>query len=289
MITKLTSTVPQNIKNVPPAAYLDRCWPFIGKSRVQELLKKRELRVNGEKSDGTTALKGGDTVTLYLDGRYDTSLNVFFDDGNVLALVKPAGLPVDTDADGIGEDTVLSRLHLSHPDARLVHRLDTDTSGVMLAANNEKTEETLVNLFRNHLLVKHYSAEAVGHFSARHADLKAWLVKNAGTATVRVSNAKTAGAYDIETIYTVLGEKNVNGVTVTRLDVEIPTGRTHQIRAHLSHIGHPLMGDDKYGDRAVNKKLKTDKVTLSCRSIAVKDVPEAGAYAGRSFVCPEEG
>ncbi len=283
MITRLCSRVPQGIKPMPLAAYLDRAWPLLGKTRVSALLKKRQAKVNAGRADADAVVGEGDEVCLYLEGEYDTNLTVKYDDGFAVAFIKPEGLPVDVDAQGIGEDTVLRRLRLMYSTARLVHRLDTGTSGIMLAALTDEAEEYLTRLFSEHLLEKTYLTRVVGHVPWKTVTLKGYLVKDAKNAHVKVSKEKLPGGLYIETRCQALVRQETMGVRVTTLKVEIPTGRTHQIRAHLASIGYPVVGDDKYGDRFANKKLKEFSPRLSCRSIRVTDVPEAGRYAGYRF------
>lgn len=286
MINKLISTVPDSVKELPAAVYLDRSFPLLGKNRIRELIRTRQLRINGERCGEGAVVRGGDEVCLYAEGVSDRTIRILYDDGNILSFIKPAGIPVDTDGDGIGEDTVLSRLRSSYPTVRLVHRLDTGTDGVMLAALNDNAEKELTGLFRNHGLVKLYSACVLGSMPKKHEELRAFLVKDSAASKVHVTGKRQPGALEIETIYTVRKEVTVKGQTLSYLTVEIPTGRTHQIRAHLSHIGHPLLGDDKYGDRDLNKKLKAAKMQLTCCEIRVK--PGRGVYSGFVFALPEE-
>lgn len=283
MITKLTSIIPDSVNALPVETYITRAWPYAGKNRVRELLNKKQVRVNGEKVTADASVRAGDELTVYYDGRYDFSLEFLFDDGCVMAFVKPEGLPVDTDENGVGEDTVLSRLKRTYPNARLVHRLDTGTGGLMLAANNEKTEALLTEAFKEHLLTKQYEALVWGKMPMRHERLTGFLEKDAKTSRVRITGKKTADTKDIETIYTVLEELEIKGHDVSRLAVEIPTGRTHQIRAHMAHVGHPLVGDDKYGDRTLNKLTNAKDPVLKCVKITMSGDERLGIYAGKRF------
>ncbi|MBQ3763175.1 MAG: RluA family pseudouridine synthase [Clostridia bacterium] len=283
MITKLESVVPEGIENMSAAAYLDRAFPLLGKGRISRLLSERQLRVNGEKTGAGSSVNGGDTLALYVDGGYDRSLKLLYDLGGLVAFIKPRGLPSDADENGIGEDTALSRLKLIHPGARLAHRLDAGTYGVMLAATDAETLALLEDLFRQHLLIKRYSATVVGRMPKPHDALKAYLVKDAASSRVRVSDRRVQNALEIETDYFVRRSYAKNGIELSRLSIVIPTGRTHQIRAHLGHVGHPLLGDDKYGDRSVNRLLGVSAVDLRCDEISIKSVPEAGIFAGMRF------
>ena len=271
------------------AAYLERAWPMMGLNRVRKLLREKQVRINGVRSGEGSTISAGDRITVFYDGEYDFSLHFLYEDGFLTAFIKPDGLPVDKDRESIGEDTVLTRLTRMHPDARLVHRLDVFTSGVMLAALNEEAEAFLRGAFENHLLIKRYKACAVGKMPQKSDTLNGFILKDETKAFVRVSDkAEGPGALPIETRYTVIREENRNGATISYLDVEIPTGRTHQIRAHLKHIGHPLLGDDKYGSRAVNRQLNAARPQLVSAEIRFKNDPAAGKYAGMGFRLPED-
>ena len=288
MVTKLSSVVPDDVKSMPVREYLKRAYPTLGSGRTVRLINEKQFRINGEKTQPDTCVNGGDEVILYADCKYDLSLNMIFDDGRLAAFVKPAGVPSDADNLGIGEDTVLKRLRLCNADARLVHRLDTQTSGVMLAAYDDETEQLLVNGFRRHLLIKTYYALCLGGFSNPTGSIRSFISKDNNAARVSVSAIDNENGLEARSDYRVIKTFVKNGITLTLTEVVIQTGRTHQIRAQLSHIGHPIIGDDKYGDYEANKALGIHEMCLSSREIGFCDSKELGAYAGKMFICPKE-
>ncbi len=284
MTSRFESKVPSGVSRMSAAEYIARAWPLLGKQRVNRLADARQLKINGERAGGGASVSGGDELLFYLDGTYDTSLKIIFDDGGLMVFIKPRGLPTDADDRGIGEDTALTRLKKLNPDARLVHRLDAGTEGVMLAAANDETETLLNALFSRHLLTKQYSATVIGLMPQPRDELKAFLTKDAKNSLVSVSGKKRPGALEIVTSYIVKNSFSERGVDLSRLNIFIPTGRTHQIRAHLSFIGHPLLGDDKYGNRLINRRLGASETDLSCCEISFPELPEAGKYAGMRFI-----
>ena len=288
MITKLESIVPGIAGKMSVESYVGRAWPMLGQNRVRNLLKNRQIKLNSTRITEESFVTAGDRIVVYMDGVYDMSLQILYDDGFVMTFIKPYGLPTDKDSDEIGEDTVLSRLKRIHPEAALAHRLDVFTSGIMLAAVNQEAEAFLRNAFEEHLLQKRYFACAIGRMPHKKDTLTGFLIKNATDALVCVSDERKKGSLFIETSYTVVREEQHNGIPVSYLAVEIPTGRTHQIRAHLAHIGHPLLGDDKYGDRAVNKRLKVQRPVLKSKMIRFDNDIRLGKYAGAEFDLPEE-
>lgn len=287
MITVLKSLVPAGIKGMTVERYIARAWPLLSAGRINTALSEKQLRVNGVKS-GSAEVNGGDEICLYIDGKMDFSLEVLFEDDRLIAICKPAGLPVDTDESGIGEDTVLSRLRIHCGNAYLVHRLDAGTSGVMIAAKDEIVKKQLETMFEAHCFEKTYRADVLGRMPAKQQTLNAFLLKDAASSKVRVINTRKAGAKDICTEYRVISEITVGNEVLSKLFVTIPTGRTHQIRAHMAFIGHPLLGDDKYGKRDINKKLKAKGIHLRCVELRINRQDILPEYSGMRFTCGED-
>ena len=280
----IRSVVPDAAPEMTVARYISRAWPLLPAYAARDAFKKRDVKVNGERADANRLVRAGDEVRAYIpDSLAPEPLSVAFADGFLIAFVKPCGLPVDADADGIGEDTALNRLRALFPDARLAHRLDAGTGGIMLAAANGDAEERLKRAFSDHKIEKRYAALALGRMPRRQDTLTAYLEKDARSATVTVRPRAGGGAKPIETQYRVTEERTVRGVTLSELDVRIPTGRTHQIRAHLAYIDHPLAGDDKYGNRAVNRQLGLTEPCLWCRSLEIRGAPGLETYDGMRF------
>ena len=288
MVTKLSSIVPQAVTDMPFREYLRRAYPLMGSGRIVRLVNAKQFRINGEKAQPDASVNGGDEVVLYADFMFDRSLDTIFDDGRMVAFVKLAGLPVDADNLGIGEDTVLSRLRLVNPCARLVHRLDTQTSGVMLAAYDDDTERLLVYAFKQHLLKRTDYALCAGRFSRSTGSIISYISKDSSAARVTVSRYETENGLQAKSEYRIVKEYSKDGINMSLLEVTIETGRTHQIRAQLSSIGHPIIGDDKYGDHSTNKTLGIREMCLASREIRFGSDTALGSYAGKSFICPKE-
>lgn len=280
----IASMVPDQVKEMTAARYLSRAWPLLLSHAVRDAFSKKDVKVNGVRALPDAPVRGGDRVEVYLPARLEPApLEVLFEDERLLAFLKPIGLPADVDQDGIGEDTVKTRLLRHCPTAHPVHRLDTGTGGVMLAAKTDEAEAALHAAFAGHRIEKHYRALALGRLPKKSETLKAYLLKNAKDARARVVDNLLAGALPIETRYEVLRTRTAAGLVLSELDVVIPTGRTHQIRAHMSHIGHPLVGDDKYGDRNANRRLSVAGICLWCRSLEIRDEKNFPEHAGRRF------
>ena len=281
----LTHIIPDGAPEMPLERYLKRAWPLAPGHALRALLKRRDVRVNGAKQGGDALVKGGDTLTIYDGGDWlEPMPDILWTDERLIVSVKPQGLPVDADRDGIGADTLLTRLQRRWPGARLCHRLDAMTGGIVLAATDADVEARALEAFRDHRgLKKEYHALALGRFERSEGSLRAWLKKDARNSRVQVLHRDAPGARPIETRYRVGAPC---GEGLWHVALEPVTGRTHQLRAHMADFGHPLLGDDQYGDRAANRRWPGVRLCLwHERLIIARDTPLA-EYAGRVFECP---
>jgi 23S rRNA pseudouridine955/2504/2580 synthase len=246
--------------------FLMRHFKTVPRSRVYRLLRKGEVRVNRKRVDAEYRIREGDEVRLppvRIDageepGRPSTSLlelierAVIYQDKHLLVIDKPAGVAVHG---GSGMSFgVIEALRASRPreTLELVHRLDRDTSGCLLVARDRTTLTALHALIRNGGMHKTYLGLVAGSWQLGTKRIDAPLAtdnRQHGERHVRVA---AAGKDSVSVFKPV----QFFGALATLMEVDIPTGRTHQIRVHASFAGHPLLGDDKYGDRERNAELK---------------------------------
>src|SRR5271154_6153238 len=246
--------------------FLMRHFSRVPRSRVYRLLRKGEVRVNKKRVDAEYRIAAGDEVRLppvHIDrteepGRPSTRLREFieraviFQDKHLLVIDKPAGVAVHG---GSGMSFgVIEALRASRPreTLELVHRLDRDTSGCLLIARDRATLTALHALIRSGGVHKTYLALVAGSWQLGTKRIDAPLAtdnRQHGERHVRVA---AAGKDSVSVFKPV----QFFGSLATLMEVDIPTGRTHQIRVHASFAGHPLLGDDKYGDRERNAELK---------------------------------
>ena len=276
--------VPRGLGPMPLEKYLRRAWPLLPGRVLRDALKKRDVRVNGVRSGGDATVRGGDELTLYLSDEWlAPEPEILWTDERLIVAVKPQGLPVDADRDGVGADTLLTRLERHWPGARLCHRLDAATGGIVLAAADDAVYGQAFEAFKAHGVRKRYHALAFGRFEKPEGTLKAWLLKDAKRATVRVLHTGAPGAKPITTNYRA-GEAAAPGLY--HVFLEPVTGRTHQLRAHMADFGHPLLGDDRYGDRAANRRYPGAKLCLWHERLAIPDDSPLAGYRGRVFEAP---
>lgn len=274
--------VPVGVAREELSRYLRRAWPLLPGHVLRDLLKRRDVRVNGARSGQGVQICGGDRLEIYGAQRFfEPEAQVIFDDGHLMAAIKPQGLPSVPDRDGVGADTMEARMRRRHPQAQLCHRLDTATGGVLLAALDEETYLRAFEAFKQHALRKRYRALLCGCPDSAELTLRAQLLKDARRGTVRVLDAPAPGSREIITRVCCLGEA-APGLWAAEL--EPVTGRTHQLRAHMAHMGWPILGDDKYGNRAFNRSRGfSQRLCLWCEWMRFLPDGPMGSYAQVEF------
>jgi 23S rRNA pseudouridine955/2504/2580 synthase len=239
--------------------FLLRICKGVPKSHIYRVLRSGEVRVNKGRIDQTYRLAEGDTIRIppiriaekAASSAPGMEFNILLEDSSMLVIDKPAGVAVHGGS-GVSYG-VIEQLRASRPDAKfleLVHRLDRDTSGILLLA---KKRSALVNLheqIREGQLDKRYLVMVHGDWQNQRQHIKLPLFKyntSDGERRVRVQ----ADGLASHTVFTLLRKYGPYAL----LEAELKTGRTHQIRVHLSSSGFAILGDDKYGDFALNRAL----------------------------------
>lgn len=233
------------------------------------LLKAHDIRVNGVKVGENLPLRAGDEVTYYLTPAQENrkAFSLVYEDDNIIIIDKESG---------VNAEAVYSALS-EKGETYFVHRLDRNTEGLMVFARTNEAYEELLWAFRDGRVEKIYHALVFGRMPKRHSVEEAYLEKDAVRAQVRV-NAKKGEK--IVTEYEVMEEKD----DCSLLKVTLHTGKTHQIRAHLAFLGHPVVGDNKYGDHKKNALLHVARQRLLAKELAL-DCGGCLAYLkGKRFI-----
>jgi 23S rRNA pseudouridine955/2504/2580 synthase len=270
--------------------YLTRHMKGAPRSLIYRILRTGQVRVNGRRTKPDYRLVEGDRVRLpplHREPQAETkqpskslrefvAASVIHEDRDLIVINKPSGVAVHG---GSGQSFgVIEALRAVHPELReleLVHRLDRDTSGCLLVAKRRAVLRDLHALLRERAMTKTYLALVLGRwpFGAKTIDLPLKTnLKQGGERVVRVH------AEGQEAVSTFTPMQHF-GKLATLLSVSIGTGRTHQIRVHASHAGHPIAGDDKYGDREREKALKDyglQRMFLHAQTLSFRrrDMPE---------------
>lgn len=269
-------------------ACVRRFLPELPQPVVRESFRRRDVKLDGRRVPPDARVRGGQTVAVYCMEQAAAPVDVVYEDADVLLVNKRAGISVTPD-EGTGAcliDLCHRHLLLSDPGAqppRPCHRLDNPTSGLCLLAKNARAEEILLAAFRDRTLDKRYTCLVRGVMKPPAATCRAWLCKDAANARVSIHDAPLPGAKPIVTAYETL-----EAGPVSRLSVLLITGRTHQIRAHMAALGHPLVGDDLYGDRAFNRQQKARRLMLCATSLTLDTSGALPRLDGRTFAidCP---
>lgn len=238
------------------------------------LLREREIRVNGVRVSADIPLHAGDEVKYFLTPARDLkpAFITVYEDGNVLVADKESG---------VNSEAVFAALS-ERGETYFIHRLDRNTAGLLLFGKNPQAAAELLRLFRDRSVQKTYLAVVLGSMPSRHAIERAYLKKDGDGARVFVSNAPIGEP--IVTEYEVLETH----AETSLLKVTLHTGKTHQIRAHLAFLKHPVAGDEKYGNSAFNRAHSLTRQQLVAKQLSLQSNGFLNYLNGKTFISARE-
>lgn len=249
------------------------------KSFLYKMMRKKNIVLNGKKCTGNEKLKQGDSIKLFFSdetiekfsaGTYAipkkekiNMLPIIYEDEQVLLMNKPIGVlsqkakDSDVSAVEILINYLMETNQLSKEQFRTFHpsicnRLDRNTSGILVAGKTLSALQEMNRFFKERTIAKYYRCLVKGRVIKSEDYIKGYLVKDQKTNKVSITKKKTEEGVPIETEYCVIQ----SNAEVSLLEVHLITGKTHQIRAHLASIGHPIIGDYKYGDKQINEMYR---------------------------------
>ena len=270
--------------------FLIKTFKNLPKSMMYKLIRKKRVKLNGKRSTGEVILNENDVLELYINDellqrKTDNSFNgagdleVVYEDDNIIVAKKPVGVLSHGDKSG-DQDHLVNRIKKYLFDRgeynpskensfapAICSRLDRNTGGIVLAAKSASALREANALIKERRIHKFYIAEVMGKLPVKKDVLKGSFVKDEKLNKMIYSDSDTAKA--AVTAYEVLEENQGSSV----LDIELITGRTHQIRAQFAHIGHPLVADKKYGGKSIGagkyQALYAYKLVFDCKGSAV--------------------
>ncbi len=295
--------------------FLTKALPTLPPSLLYKSIRLKKIKVNRKRATPNQMLCEGDTLQLFLSEEFfgskgetpraaalaaiRPSLSILYEDEEILLVNKRAGLSVHEDEGGSSAtliDQIQAYLYQKgeyDPTKEqsfapaLCNRIDRNTQGIVIAAKTAEALRVMDEKLRLRELNKYYLTVVHGTPKAKTATLTAYLRRETGESKVRVFDTPREGAKEIRTRYRVLATKD----NLSLLEVELLTGRTHQIRAHLAHIGHPILGEGKYGVNREDRAKGYRHQALCSYRLTFAFTTPAGSLShlnGRTVTIPPE-
>ena len=253
-------------------------FPNLTSGMLYKSLRKKDIKVNGFRVKEEYLVASGDKIEIFiiddfLIGRNDEGYSVVYEDDNLFVVNKAQGIPVHPDKNQ-KEATLIDKFKSQYgSDIALCHRLDRNTSGLVIIAKNATTLDIMLDKIKYREIQKYYTCIVSGRMENKQAELTDFLEKNEKISRVFISDRKSKDSVQIVTRYKVI--KTLENLSL--LEVELVTGRTHQIRAHLAYYGHPIIGDGKYGKNTENKQYNA-KYQMLCASKLIFDFKSSAKH-----------
>ncbi len=267
--------------------FIGKAVPKLPQSLMYKYIRIKRIKLNHSRCEISTRLNEGDILELYINDEFfeapsesdfllvSSKIEVVYEDENILIVDKPCGLVVHEDDDNT-IDTLINRVkkylyekgeYKPEEEASfapsLCNRLDRNTEGLVICAKNAESLRILNLAVKERRISKKYLCAVIGEPMPHESLIKAYLIKNEAENTVRIYDKPASSAKEIVTCYKVLSTNS----DLSLCEIDLITGRTHQIRAHMAHIGHPVLGDGKYGLGEINRRYSVKTQALQAHNL----------------------
>ena len=247
-------------------------FPNLKTNTLFKALRKKDILVNGKRVNSNVQIYTNDLIRIYISDELlegtNCNINFVYEDDNILIINKPANIEV------VGNNSITSILEKKYNFIKPCHRIDRNTLGIVLFAKNQVSLNILLDKFKNKEIEKHYIAQVYGIPRNTSERLTAYLFKDTKKSLVYISDTFKTGYLKIITSYKLISSNKENNTSI--LDINLETGRTHQIRAHLAHIGLPILGDGKYGINKINKQFNKKTQDLCAYKLKFNFISDSG-------------
>ncbi len=268
--------VPKKYNNKKLNTFLMDTFPDLSINTLNKALRQKDIKINGTRIKENIVLQENDSLEVYIADEFlfkKINIDIVYEDENILVVDKPCGIEVVTE--NSNDKSLTSILSNQYDFISPCHRIDRNTIGLVLFAKNETSLNILLDKFKNKEIKKYYRCTVYGIPNKNSDTLTAYLFKDNKKSTVYISDVPKTGYKKIITSYKVIETNTKNNTSVLEVALEY-SGRTHQIRAHLAHIGLPIIGDGKYGKNEINKKFNKETQDLCSYKLVFDFKTESG-------------